>query len=374
MYQLRENASEAHGLALRPVAGAVAPAPVLGLSKSHIRPLPTVTFYVGGSLVRFDSREPGERHGACPKRSEISEFSEKSRQRLRLSLAKVDQGKCGRPIFGTLTYPADFPLDQETFKRHLKIFSQRFLRSFPSAGFHWKLEFQARGAAHFHPIFWNFSSDDGEFLREFRGWLADNWSEVVHSGDEKHLLAGTSADPIKSQFGIMRYVSGYASKSDQTKPGCKVGRYWGIVGRANIPWATECVIQLSSAQANLVRRTARRYMQAMNRIRRIRRLENLLPKQMCAAFMLNGDLRRFRKRCPDAKIFQQLPRKLRLKNNRNVNLFCDAAFWREGLASLIISGEGSASAVKVTVAAAWDAALELTPVSASVKVSVSELV
>jgi hypothetical protein len=161
----------------------------------------------------------------------------------------------------------------------------------------------------------------------------------VGSGDQKHLLAGTSADLINSQFGIMRYVSGYASKSDQTKPGCKVGRYRGIVGRRNIPWAEESVMELSSFQAKLVRRTARRYMQAMNRVRRIRRLERLLPPQMCAAFMLNGDLRRFRKRCPDAKIFQQLPRKLRLKNNRNVNLFCDAAFWRRGLAKLVGSAE-----------------------------------
>jgi len=336
VYQLRENGSENDGLALRPVAGASAPAPVGGLSKSHIRPSPTVTFYVGGSLVRFDSREPGDRQSPCVKRSEISEFSEKSRQRLRLSLAKVDQRKCGRPIFGTLTYPADFPLDQETFKKHLKIFSQRFLRAFPAAGFHWKLEFQTRGAAHFHPIFWNLGSDK-TFLGKFRGWLERSWFEVVGSADQKHLLAGTSADLIKSQFGIMRYVSGYASKSDQTKSGCKVGRYWGIIGRANIPWANANVMELSPAQAKLVRRTARRYMRAMNRVRRIQRLERLLPAQMCAAFMLNGDLRRFRKRCPDAKIFEQLPRKLRLKNNRNVNVFCDAAFWEKGLDRLLQS-------------------------------------
>jgi hypothetical protein len=236
VYQLRGDASECDGLALRPVAGAEAPAPVAGF------------------------------------------------------------------------------------------FSQRFLRSYPSAGFHWKLEFQARGAAHFHPIFWNLNSDE-RFVSEFRIWLSWNWFEVVNSGDQKHLSAGTSADPIKSQFGIMRYVSGYASKSDQTKPGCKVGRYWGIVGRANIPWVKEQIRELSSAQAKLVRRTARRYMQAMNRVRRIRRLEALLPRQLYPEFMLSGDLRRFRKRCPDAKIFQQLPRKLRLKNNRNVNVFCNAMFW-----------------------------------------------
>lgn len=328
------NARTSRPYLLRAPAAAEAAAAPPGLSKSHIRPSPTVTFYVGGSLVRFDSHEPGSRDQPCPKRSEISEFSEKSRQRLRLSLAKVDQSKCGRPIFGTLTYPAEFPLDQDTFKKHLKIFSQRFLRAFPAAGFHWKLEFQSRGAAHFHPIFWNLGNNK-ECLGKFRVWLAWNWFEVVASGNQKHLLAGTSADLINSQFGIMRYVSGYASKSDQTKPGCKVGRYWGIVGRANIPWAQQKVIELSAAQAKLVRRTARRYMQAMNRVRRMRRLERLVPAEICSAFVLNGDLRRFRKRCPDAKIFQQLPRKLRLKNNRNVNVFCDATFWDQALWRLL---------------------------------------
>jgi hypothetical protein len=293
-----------------------------------------VTFYVGGSFVRFDSREPGDRHQACPKRSEISEFSERSRQRLRLSLAKVDQSKCGRPIFGTLTYPADFPLDQETFKRHFKIFSQRFLRSFPCAGFHWKLEFQARGAAHFHPIFWNLGNDRA-FLGTFRIWLACNWFEVVGTGEQKHLLAGTSADLINSQFGIMRYVSGYASKSDQTKPGCKVGRYWGIVGRRNILWAKGHVIELPAEQGKLVRRIARRYMQAMNRQRRIQHLEKFWPKDLCAAAMLSGDFRHMRKRCSGLKMFEHVPRKLRLKNNRNVNVLCNAAFWKQGLAKLL---------------------------------------
>ena len=143
------NARTSRPYLLRAPAAAEAAAAPPGLSKSHIRPSPTVTFYVGGSLVRFDSHEPGSRDQPCPKRSEISEFSEKSRQRLRLSLAKVDQSKCGRPIFGTLTYPAEFPLDQDTFKKHLKIFSQRFLRAFPAAGFHWKLEFQIKGRGTF---------------------------------------------------------------------------------------------------------------------------------------------------------------------------------------------------------------------------------
>jgi len=153
----------------------------------------------------------------------------------------------------------------------------------------------------------------------------------VGSGDEKHFGAGTSADPIKSQFGIMRYVSGYVSDSDQTRPGFKVGRYWGIVGRSNVPWAKENVIELTREQGKLVRRMARRYMQAMNRKRRIRYLERSLPKSICSAWMLDGALRRLRKQHPNLELFKRCPRKLRLKNNRNVNLFCKAEFWREAI-------------------------------------------
>jgi len=80
-------------------------------------------------------------------------------------------------------------------------------------------------------------------------------------------------------------------------------------------------------------------MQAMNRRRRIRYLERSLTKQLCAAFMLDGDLRRLRKRCPEFKMFQHLPRKLRLKNNHNVNVFCDAAFWDRALANLLRSAK-----------------------------------
>ena len=35
------------------------------------------------------------------------------------------------------------------------------------------------------------------------------------------------------------------------------------------------------------------------------------------------------------KMFDHLPRKLRLKNNRNVNVFCDAAFWEQGFVRLL---------------------------------------
>jgi hypothetical protein len=283
--------------------------------------------------VRFENLEVSElwpERSEGPKRGEVMLFSEKSRQRLRLSLAKVDQRRSGRPIFGTLTYPMDFPVDAEIFKRHLKMFSQRFIRAFPDAGFHWKLEFQERGAPHFHPIFWKLSNDH-EFMRRFRAWLACSWFEIVGSGDERHLRAGTSADVVESQLGIIRYVSGYVSKSDQSKPGFRVGRYWGIVNRTKVPWAKEVVVDLSSGEGKLVRRIARRYLKAVNRKRRVRHAERWLS----AESLFNGDVRKLRKERPQLNMFEHFPPKLRLKNNRNVNVFCDAEFWAAALSQLI---------------------------------------
>jgi len=34
-------------------------------------------------------------------------------------------------------------------------------------------------------------------------------------------------------------------------------------------------------------------------------------------------------------MFVHLPRKLRRKNNRNVNVFCDTRFWEQGLMKLL---------------------------------------
>ncbi len=233
-----------------------------------------------------------------------------------------------------MTYPLEFPADPETYKKHLDAFGKRCLREFPHGAFHWKLEFQDRDAPHFHPIFWNLASDR-ESLVSFRQWLATAWFETAGTGDHKHLLAGTQADAIHSRFGILRYVSGYQSKTDQTRPGWKVGRYWGIVGRANVPYGKAGTLELSNAESLLLWRTARRYMKAVNRERRIRHVNKKCGTDVGARWLLSGRLRQIRKTAPHMAVFEHLPKKLRLKNNLNVNLFCDASFWLDATERLL---------------------------------------
>jgi hypothetical protein len=164
------------------------------------------------------------------------------------------------------SHPAEWSWHPTRWKRHLKIFSQRFLRRWPSAGFIWKLEFQKRGAPHFHPFVWGLTDDQfGDFIL----WISAVWNEVVQ-GDANHFAAGTSVERMRSISAAVRYVSSYASKTDQTLSGQKVGRYWRVVGEANIPWGQAETLTLDQDAAKFILRTCRRYILSVNRQTRIR--------------------------------------------------------------------------------------------------------
>jgi hypothetical protein len=287
-------------------------------------------------------------------RGSIEEFSRKSRQRLRADLATVDQDRSGLALFCGMTYPAMSPLpdDWELVKGHLDAFAHRFTRAFVNAAFHWKLEFQRcrackpekgtpqgcscgkrEHAPHFHLIIWGINPDR-EWLYHFREWVACNWFEVVGSGDPFHRAAGTSVTKVQSRFGIMSYVGGYQSKEDQTLPGFKVGRYWGIVGRKNIPRAKAAEIQLTTAEYNLVRRICRRRMVALNRERRCRAVESM-GYESGPHTLATGMLRKQRKQLPTHPSFKTLPAKVTLRNNDNLTLFADAWFWFNAMEKLL---------------------------------------
>jgi hypothetical protein len=323
---------------LRPFAGASAPAAVLGLSKSHNRPHGIITLFRGASLAKVQTRtenEITERESEFPKRGEITEFSERSRQRLRIKIAMVCRAEL--PYFCTLTYPGEWIWDAKLWKRHLKIFSQRFQRRFPTGSFIWKLEFQERGAPHFHPFIWGIPEFEG--LRAVIDFVSEAWFEVVGSGDEKHLKAGTSVERMRTSAGAMRYVSGYASKTDQTRPGHKVGRYWGVVAKDNIPWGVPETIALDEHQSKMILRTCRRFIIALNRQQRIRRVARLVGLKPQELISFGGWFDREPWQRPWGKWLRacgrRMPQKLRLRNLRSMNVFLGADFWAEKLPRLL---------------------------------------
>ncbi len=119
----------------------------------------------------------------------------------------------------TLTYPNDYPMDGVTVKKHL----HRFLLWLTYHGYKyiWVLEFQERGAPHFHILV------DKEIHHQK---VAECWYKIVGSKDEKHLKAGTEVRAIRAKGSIGYYLTTYMEKAKQKAVPVeyeKVGRFWG---------------------------------------------------------------------------------------------------------------------------------------------------
>ncbi len=116
------------------------------------------------------------------KRGKINAFSDNSCKRLKFQLRNTVHLFDGMVA---LTYPADFPYDGKIVKRDLDVMRKRVARRGMAAL--WVLEFQGRGAPHMHVLV------KGKVNKQ---WLSRAWYEIVGSGDEKHLRAGTTYQHI----------------------------------------------------------------------------------------------------------------------------------------------------------------------------------
>jgi hypothetical protein len=77
----------------------------------------------------------------------------------------------------TLTYPAEFPIDGKLVKRQFEALCKRWLRQWGERprGM-WVIEFQDRGAPHFHMIC---GAPKGIEDRELRDWGFNTWTAYI---------------------------------------------------------------------------------------------------------------------------------------------------------------------------------------------------
>ena len=118
-----------------------------------------------------------------------------------------------------LTYPREFSTNGKEVKGHLhkmrQWFRDRNIESF------WFLEFQERGAPHFHGVI---SKGVGEHE------LKKEWFKIVGSNDFRHLEHGAHISQIRSVEGFSHYLTSYLTKEDQKFVPYDfrdVGRFWG---------------------------------------------------------------------------------------------------------------------------------------------------
>lgn len=174
-------------------------------------------FFRSDVVVKYDMGG-GKPPKGRKNKGDIMEFTESSRKELAFVASNTEV------VFTwmvTLTYPGDYETDGKEVKRHLNRFLS-WARGFqPGIQYLWFLEFQSRGAPHFH-ILIDRPLD--------RSKVTARWYDAVGSGDARHYRAGTRVERIRKADGAKRYAVKYAMKMKQKtvpKNYQNVGRFWG---------------------------------------------------------------------------------------------------------------------------------------------------
>lgn len=149
----------------------------------------------------------------------------------------------------TLTYPGSWPTNGPALKQDINAFTQWLRRR--KIRYVWVLEFQERGAPHFHLLIDGWVS---------KSELSKAWFRIVGSGDVRHLAVGTQVKGIDENTDKLAwYLSKYLGKDSQKNvpDGFKdVGRFWG---------ATRGLIKLVSEKSGGLFRTISRELRPLRR-------------------------------------------------------------------------------------------------------------
>lgn len=188
-----------------------------------------------------------------PEGALVTHFSSRSRYRLLFWTKNCD---CDFLSMLTITYPMAFSRDGRHVKNDLDNFKTWLRRTFPEIKGIWFLEFQMRGAPHFHLLLSLELPHLGEVVMKKRTRKHDShtsqsyrtvqsvedkaslaWYRIVGSGDEKHLRAGVCWEILENSEAAIRYAGKHAAKPHQKQVPeqyMSVGRFWGKFGGLKI--------------------------------------------------------------------------------------------------------------------------------------------
>lgn len=160
-----------------------------------------------------DSPAPGNK-------KEIVGISNQTKLRLARLLSSLDWSRNGECIHVSLTYHLEFP----TTKDALAAEKSHLTAQLGSWGCGiWRLEFQERGAPHWHVILWLMGRDREEVVGRIVSW----WAR--HSGNSsEHACTVTPGDGRAAW-----YLAMHAAKDEQA-PKIAVGRWWGYIRRDEV--------------------------------------------------------------------------------------------------------------------------------------------
>lgn len=197
-------------------------------------------------------------------RGSVQGFSRASRKRMLNLLNRIEQTAYKRAKLITLTYHKN-ERDHVKSKKHLHRFLTYLRRNHTDHSGVWRLEWQDRGAIHYHILTF------GRFICHKE--IAKTWTSIADPGNSEHLKAGTEIRAVRRARSGVAYVSKYMGKPTPTAdepcpfsdgnggddklrgwysgrcPADFQGRVWGVFNRRALPLAGAEAVVISSRRA-----------------------------------------------------------------------------------------------------------------------------
>lgn len=210
--------------------------PDLGLSNAHTSTpgyLPCL-FSPSGRFLQLRDPQPGSLPCHQTTRGEVREFSRQARKRMMQYFATIDEEVVAvRCCFITLTYHNDWGDGARDWHDDLNTFLTWLCRSYPKAGVVWRLEFQDRGAPHWHLLVVNAPHIPyADVTRE--------WAGIAHEHSIYHGEYATKVEGVKSWRQACFYIGKYVAKVNDCPNRLPTGRCWGVRRAECIPTSVKC--------------------------------------------------------------------------------------------------------------------------------------
>ena len=267
---------------------------------------------VDADRARLRALDRKRQYDAEFKRARITEFSRKSRYRLLKLANSLDPSTRG--VMLTLTYRS-LMTDHVTSKKHLELMLLYLKRKYRDCALLWRLEYQARGAIHYHVMIlsrnsvwidiadararWRYITNEDVYPNA--RWIDDSKRAIAYvSKYVAKYEQSASVEHADQQDVVNLDIVPYSDNLDREEKKF-VGRFWGVTNRQSLPVAelTEYVID------------EHKYCEIVE----FRRAMSLLAKSKS---------RKFRKNCPRLARFLHDHSKRIKCSNHGFTLFANA--------------------------------------------------
>lgn len=218
------------------------------------------TLRAQGRLLKVTAKSNSEEHNSGGRRGKVAAFSAASRLRLMQKMATIKPVRNFHALFITLTYGQDYP-SPTLAKRHLDNFLKRLRRRWLYVSGFWRLEFQKRGAPHFHLVLFGVPFMHKSDIAKW--WGATIGRQFWDTSADEIREPFTRIEAIRSHRQCAYYVSKYVAKHGEGGFNCNayltaddkfihpqtgevsdsIGRYWGVINAVWLP--VDTVVELT---------------------------------------------------------------------------------------------------------------------------------